>query len=269
MERYIPQPLVDKVHLSTVSKHKHDHTSQGAVPFTSTSRPPRYTLLCLLPLSWHTPSTRRMAGTAVARRASPGRATPLPSESLRDALDTMELLGLGIEPETSGHSETGGLAAAVAGGPEGGERSGDRSKEGLLKGMEALLERGTGPDSTWRCGEPKDGDSSAGGVVGGDGVDDGDHGWRCFAGRMGREEAEALLRYVCCTCSWLCWGDFSVELSFVGVLRMYVLRKDVHPVSACLVNNLRVVLLRLPTGLSEASCALRERSLRLRWSALW
>lgn len=83
----------------------------------------------------------------------------------------------------------GGLAAAIPGDSGGGERPGDRSGERFAKGMEALLERGRGPDSSWSRGEPQEGDSPTSG-------DDGDLGWRCFAGRMGREEAEALLRCV-------------------------------------------------------------------------
>lgn len=150
----------------------------------------------LTPL-WQT-LTRHMADT-VAHRASAGRATPLPSGNFDDTLQTVELLGLGVRPKTSEHSEKGGLAAAVARGAEGGEQSGDRSwdqsGERFARGMEALLERGCGPDSSWSCRTPE-GDSSAGGSAGGDDGDGGDRGWRCFAGRMGREEAEALLRYM-------------------------------------------------------------------------
>eukprot|EP00752_Nemacystus_decipiens_P012414 g11000.t2 len=125
--------------------------------------------------------------------ASAGRATPLPSENLGDALQTVELLGLGVHPETSNSSREDELAA-VAGRPEGVERSGDRPGDNFAKGMETLLERGSGPDLSWSRRGPREGGSSARVGGGGAGVDDGDLGWRCFAGRMGREEAEALLR---------------------------------------------------------------------------
>lgn len=117
---------------------------------------------------------------AVPCRASTGRATALPSESLDDALRTVELLGFGIEREKVDQS---GEDAERA------ERSGDRFAEG----MKALLERGTGPDSSWWAGGAGQGDSAAGGDDAVE-VESADLGWRYFAGRMGREEAEALLR---------------------------------------------------------------------------
>ena len=174
-----------------------------------TSGPPRCTFLRFSRI----PSTRGAADTA-ASRASAGRATALPSEHLDDALQTVELLGLGVQPRTSDHSKEDGLGEAVAGSPEGRERSGDRSRERFAKGMEALLKRGSGPDSSWRCEKPEQGISPAGGR----GVGGGDVGWRCFAGRMGREEAEALLRcvwYRVCF-SWVV-GLFACSLSMTGV----------------------------------------------------
>lgn len=154
-------------------------------------------------------------------RACTGRATPLPSESQDDALRTVGLLGLGGQRKNrtpqwdrrNGEGELGAAAAATTvtvGGVtrEGGERPGEcseerseeRSQDRSSEGMKALLERGQGPDSTWRDGRGVGGrdDSAASGVGGGDNEgpanDGGDPGWRYFAGRMGREEAEALLR---------------------------------------------------------------------------
>ncbi|CAM9419625.1 unnamed protein product [Ectocarpus sp. 12 AP-2014] len=135
--------------------------------------------------------------------ASAGRATPLPSDHLQDALETMELLGLGdkgtppVQDENSkdGDTEESSRGRECADWPEE-ERSGDGSKgrpvEMRSEGLGALLERGRGPDPSWRQGVPGDGLAVA--TVGDDDANGGDPGWRHFAGRMGREEAEALLR---------------------------------------------------------------------------
>lgn len=145
---------------------------------------------------------------ALARRASAGRATPLPSENLDAALQTVELLGLGVQPNTS----------AVAGAPKSGEQPRDRSGERFGKGMEALLDRGHGPDSSWKGGGSEEDGSSASWGVGGGGADCRDLGWRCFAGRMGRDEAEALLRY---NCPWVCRVEFLSSFSAFFVLGRY------------------------------------------------
>lgn len=75
-------------------------------------------------------------------------------------------------------------------------RSGDGSKgrpgEMCAEGLGAMLERGRGPDPSWRHGVPEDGLAME--TAGDDDANGGDPGWRHFAGRMGREEAEALLR---------------------------------------------------------------------------
>lgn len=135
----------------------------------------------------------------------------------------MELLGLGeqqIRPPSDRPIKEDNLAAAViltstvtstVGGSnrEDRERSEERSAERCqqdsgersTQGMKALLERGQAPDSKWRDEAAGCTDRSvrtaAGGGGGGDeepAGDGGDPGWRYFAGRMGREEAEALLR---------------------------------------------------------------------------
>ncbi|CAM9755796.1 unnamed protein product [Ectocarpus sp. 4 AP-2014] len=135
--------------------------------------------------------------------ASAGRATPLPFDHLQDALETMELLGLGgkgtppVQVGNSKDDDTEGSSRGrdCADWPEE-ERSGDGSKgwpvETRSEGLGPLLERGRGPDSSWRQGVPGDGLAVA--TVGDNDANGGDPGWRHFAGRMGREEAEALLR---------------------------------------------------------------------------
>ncbi|CAN0065128.1 unnamed protein product [Ectocarpus sp. 6 AP-2014] len=134
--------------------------------------------------------------------ASAGRATPLPSDHLQDALETMGLLGLGgkgtppVQNENSkdGYTEENSRGRECADWPEK-ERSEDGSNgrpvEMRSEDLGSLLERGRGPHPSWRQGVPGDGLAVA--TVGDDDANGGDPGWRHFAGRMGREEAEALL----------------------------------------------------------------------------
>lgn len=115
----------------------------------------------------------------------------------------MELLGLGSRRRRTPpdrKNEKDELLAATAG-------SSREDRDGSSEGMKALLERGQGPGSSWRDAGAASIDHSAAaaaaaGQGGEGGADDeepaidggGDPGWRYFAGRMGREEAEALLR---------------------------------------------------------------------------
>ncbi|CAN0385784.1 unnamed protein product, partial [Pylaiella littoralis] len=128
-----------------------------------------------------------------------GRATPLTSGSQDDALRTVDLLGLGSRRRRTPpdrKNEKDELLAATAG-------SSREDRDGS-EGMKALLERGQGPGSSWRdAGAGSiDHSAAAAAAAGEGGADDeepaidggGDPGWRYFAGRMGREEAEALLR---------------------------------------------------------------------------
>lgn len=160
------------------------------------------------PLRFH-PMLKNVARLMCLCRASAGRATPLPSDNLQGALQTLQLLGLGgqntaptsrrgdvdTEEDSVLCGDSHGRDARERSGPRLEGRDAQRTPDGT--GMEALLKCGRGPDSRWR-------DARGGGVSsnpesasgGGDGCKaaDEDPGWRFFAGRMGREEAEALLR---------------------------------------------------------------------------